>query len=200
MTEELGVLETTERASLVLDPLRLKVLECLREPGSSTTVAADLGMPRQRVNYHVRALEDAGLLELVEERRKGNCMERVLRATARHYVVSPEALGAMGVSAGDVKDRFSSAYLMASAAQTIREVSALRVGADRAGQKLATLTVETEVRFASPEDQNAFAESLTHALAELVSRYHRPDAENGRTFRFTVGGHPARRKPTEAEQ
>lgn len=191
MTADLAVLDTPERASMLMDPLRLQVLEQLRDPGSSTTVAADLGMPRQRVNYHVRALEDAGLLRLVEERRKGNCTERVLQATARHYVVSPEALGRLGVSAGDVKDRFSSAYLLAQAAQTIREVGALRVGADAAGKKLATLSLETEVRFANAADQHAFAEGLAQALAALAARYHTQDAPNGRRFRFTVGGHPA---------
>ena len=41
----------------------------------------DLGLSRQKVNYHLRALEDAGLVEHVEDRRRGNCTERIVRAT-----------------------------------------------------------------------------------------------------------------------
>jgi hypothetical protein len=50
-----------------------------------------LALPRQQVGYHLRALEQAGLVELVEERRKGNCIERIVRAAACSYVISPEA-------------------------------------------------------------------------------------------------------------
>lgn len=186
----LAILESPERAGLLLDPTRRRLLEALRDPGSAASVAASLGLPRQRVNYHVRALEKAGLLELVEERRKGNCTERVLRATARHYLVAPQALGALGVRADDVTDRFSSAYLLAVASQAIRDVTKLRAGADAAGKRLATLALETEVRFASARDQHAFAEELAAGIAALVSKYHAPAGARGRTYRFFLGGHP----------
>ena len=55
-------------------------------------LAERIGLARQRVNYHLKTLEKHGLVELVDERRKGNCMERVLRATAASYVISPAAL------------------------------------------------------------------------------------------------------------
>ena len=58
------------------------------------------GLPRQRLNYHLKALEQCGLLECVEERRKGNCTERILRATAHSFVISPDALGALGPTPG----------------------------------------------------------------------------------------------------
>jgi DNA-binding transcriptional ArsR family regulator len=49
-------------------------------------LAARVGLARQKVNYHLKALERHGLVELVEERRKGNVNERMLRATAASYV------------------------------------------------------------------------------------------------------------------
>ncbi len=189
-TANLDVIDSAEQAHLVLDPVRRRILEQLREPGSSASVAAVLGLPRQRVNYHVRALETAGLLELIEERRKGNCTERVLRATARHYLVAPQALGALGVTASDVEDRFSSNYLLAAASQAIHDVTRLRAAADAAGKRLATLTLETEVRFANAADQRAFTEALADAVARLAARFHSPAASRGRTLRFVVGGYP----------
>lgn len=187
----LDLIEGVQRARAVLRAPRLEILERLREPDSAAGVARALGLPRQRVTYHVRELEKQGLLRVVGERRRGNFVERLVQATARHYLIAPQALGALGVRPDAIRDRFSSAYLIAVSAQTIREVSELRERARAAGKRLPTLTLETEVRFATAADQHAFAEALTNFVAELAARYHDADAENGRTFRFTIGGHPA---------
>ena len=84
----LEVLDAPGPATAVLDPARRRILSVLREPDSSAGVARRLGLPRQRVGHHVRALEAAGLLTCVGERRKRNCVERLLQATARSYVSS----------------------------------------------------------------------------------------------------------------
>ena len=194
-TADLVILDSPERAAVVLDPLRIRILERLREPGSAASVAAELELPRQRVGYHVKELEKAGLLQLVGEQRRGNCTERLLRASARHYLVAPQALGELGADAGSAADRFSSTYLLGVAAQAIRDVSSLRSAAVRAHKQLATFALETEVRLASVADQNAFAEELSAAVANLVAKFH--SSETGaRPFRFFVGGHPSPAPPT----
>ena len=185
------VLDAAATASALLDPSRLRILTALREPDSSAGVARTLGLPRQRVGHHVRALEAAGLLTCVGERKKRNCIERLLQATARAYVLAPRLLGELGLSADEVRDRFSSTYLLAAANRVIEEVGALRPRAEAAGKKLPTLTLQTEVRFASARSQNEFLEELLAAFSELVSRHHRPDAPGGRTFRISLLGHPA---------
>ncbi|HZB78580.1 MAG TPA: helix-turn-helix domain-containing protein, partial [Actinomycetota bacterium] len=75
---EVSVIEDPETAEVSLDPIRTRLLAELAEPASATAVAARVGLPRQKVNYHLRTLEAHGLVELVEERRKGNMTERVL--------------------------------------------------------------------------------------------------------------------------
>jgi hypothetical protein len=115
-------------------------------------------------NYHLRELEKHGLIEQLEERKKGNCVERIVRATARHYLISPEALGNLASDPGQIQDRFSSTYLVAVAARAIRDLAVLRTRAEKAGKKLATFTLETNVRFASAADQHAFAEELANAV------------------------------------
>ena len=92
---EVAVIEDPAAAEVSLDPMRARLLAELAEPGSATMLAAQVGLPRQKVNYHLRALERHGLVELVEERRKGNVTERMLRATAASYVISPAALAAV---------------------------------------------------------------------------------------------------------
>jgi hypothetical protein len=139
----------------------------------------------------LRALETAGLVELVEERRKGNCLERVVRASARAFVISPEALGPLGLPHDAAPDRLSSAYLIAAAGRTIRDVGALEARARREQKRLATLTLETEVRFATAESRAAFAEELAATVARLAAKYHDERAPNGRRFRLLAAVHPA---------
>jgi DNA-binding transcriptional ArsR family regulator len=191
MQSPVSVLQSLDTAAAVLEVTRLRILERLREPDSAAGVARSLGLPRQRVGYHVRALQEAGLLQSVGERRTRGTVERLLQATARSYVISPEALGQLGATRAEVQDRFSSAYQVAAVARALRDLAILQAGAAQAGKKLPTLTLETEVRFASPADQSAFATELTETVLRLASRYHRPEADKGRSFRFVLAGHPA---------
>jgi len=187
----LSVIRQAETAAALLDPVRQQLLAQLAQPDSASGLARRLRLPRQRINYHLRALETAGLVELVEERRKGNCLERVVRATARAFVISPEALGPLGLTLDAAPDRLSSAYLIAAAGRTIRDVGALEARARREQKRLATLTLETEVRFATAESRAAFAEELAATVARLAAKYHDERAPNGRRFRLLAAVHPA---------
>ena len=186
----LAVIRRPEAALAALDPIRQQVLAHLLEPDSATGVARRLRLPRQKVNYHLRALEQAGLVELVEERRKGNCTERVVRATARAFLISPEALGAVAPTAELAADRLSSAYLMAAAGRTIRDLAALEDRARKEGKRIATLTLEADVRFADAASRAAFAEELAEAVARLAAKYHDERAPAGRSFRLLAAVHP----------
>ena len=184
------IIEDAAAAAVALDPVRARLLRALREPGTATTLAAALGLTRQKVNYHLHALEAHGLVELVEERRKGNCLERVVRATARAFIISPEALGALGPSAETAADRLSSAYLIATAGRAIRDVAALEDRARKEGKRVATLTLDADVRFASAETRAKFADELAGALARIAARYHDDRAPGGRRFRLIAAVHP----------
>jgi DNA-binding transcriptional ArsR family regulator len=184
------VIRKPERAAPLLDRTRQRLLAHLAEPNSAAGLARKLRLPRQRLNYHLRALERAGLVELVEERRKGNCIERVVRATARAFVISPEALGALGLTAEAAQDRFSTAYLIAAAGRAIRDVASLEARARREGKRLATFTVDADVRFASAEARAAFAEELANALTRLATKYNDEHAHGGRRFRLFAAVHP----------
>jgi DNA-binding transcriptional ArsR family regulator len=195
MIASLAVLRSTAQAATLLDDVRLRILAELRTPDSAAAVARRLGAPRQRIGYHVRALEAAGLIESVGERRRGNYVEQLLQASATSYVVAPQVLGELGATSADVQDRFSTAYLLAAASRTIGEVAELQQQATKAGKHLATLTLETEVRFASASTQQAFGAELAECLATLVARYHDAEAPGGRRFRFLISGHPALHPP-----
>ena len=117
-------------------------------------------------------------------------VERRLVATARSYVVSPGALGPAASDPEQATDRLSASYLVALAARAVREVAGLARRARAEGKRLATLSLDAEVRFASPADRAAFTEELSEAVTRLVARYHDESAEDGRAHRLVVLAHP----------
>ena len=189
---DVEVIEDPAAAAVALDPVRSRLLAELAVPGSAAVLAERVGLARQKVNYHVRALEAHGLVELAEERKRGGITERVLRATAASYVVSPAALGEEAVDPAQAADHFSARYLVALAGRMVREVGSLAHRASDAGKRLPTMTIDTEIGFRSAEDRAAFADDLTAAVLELAARYHHDD---GRPHRLVVAAHP---KPLES--
>ncbi|HET9610490.1 MAG TPA: helix-turn-helix domain-containing protein [Acidimicrobiales bacterium] len=184
---DVEVIEDPAAAASALDPVRSRLLAELAEPASAASLAGRVGISRQKVNYHLRALEAHGLVALTEERRRGGITERVLQATAATYVISPAALAEAAVDPDQAADRFSARYLIALAGRLVREVGGLARRADAAGARLPTLSIDTEIRFRSPEDRAAFADDLTAAVLELAARYHHDD---GRPHRLVVAAHP----------
>lgn len=198
MTEAMRILHGAD-APLALHPLRRRLLGALQSPDSATGLARRLSLPRQKINYHLRELESAGLVELVEERPRRGFTERVVRAAARAYLVDPSVLAPLGADPASPQDRFSSTYQVAAAARCVSDLAALRERAKRAGKSLATLTIEAEVRFRSAAARAAFAQELADALAALVSKYHDADAPGGREFRLLSAVRPAL-KPESTEE
>lgn len=199
----LSVIEDPASAAVALDPMRGRLLSELRAPGgaSAATLAGRLGLARQKVNYHLRALESHGLVRVASRKRWGGLIERRLVATASSYVVSPGALGPVAPPADPARgaDRLSAGYLVALAARVVREVGRLLRTSEEVGKRLATLSIDTEVRFRSAQDRAAFSAELSGAVASLVSRYHDESAPGGRRHRLMIGAYPAPSGPSPSE-
>jgi predicted ArsR family transcriptional regulator len=176
---------------MAIEPVRAGLLaELATEPSSAAGVAARLGLPRQKVGYHLNALAGQGLVVEVDRRRHGGLTERVFAASARAYVISPLAMGPIGADPARVADRLSSSYLLALAARAVREVGALVRGASAAGRRLPTLSVDVDIRLASAAERAAFAEDLAAVVRDLAARYHDAAAPAGRWYRLVAFAHP----------
>ncbi|HEX2301087.1 MAG TPA: helix-turn-helix domain-containing protein, partial [Pseudonocardiaceae bacterium] len=190
-----GVLDVLREADLrgSLSPLRQRILAELREPASATVVGGRIGESRQRVNYHLRELEKAGLVELVETRQRRGRTERVVRATARTVVVAPEVLGETPLDQDrlDDQDRFAAETLLATTARAFGDVAAMRERAREAGKRLVTFTLTTDVGFAEPADIARFADDLATRVADLAAAYEANGSPQARRrYRVVIGGHP----------
>lgn len=191
---DLEVLDDPGAVIAALEPVRARILAALATPGSATTVAAALGLPRQKVNYHLRTLVAHGLVRLVDQRQRRGLTERIMVASARAYVASPTAFGASAADPART-DRLSSQYLIALAARVVREVAELARRADAARQPLATLAIDTEIRFANATDRAEFTRELSSVVAALARHYHDERAAGGRWHRLVVAAHPSPASP-----
>jgi DNA-binding transcriptional ArsR family regulator len=187
---DIQVIEDPAAATVALEPMRSRLLSELAAPASAASLAARVGLARQKVNYHLNALEAHGLVRLAEERKWGGLTERLLVATAASYVISPGALGPVAADANREVDRLSANYLIALGARVVREVGGLVRDARHASKRLATLAVDAEIRFRSAADRAAFSHELSEAVTKLVSKYHDEFAPGGRAHRLMVVAHP----------
>ena len=192
---DVEVIDDPAAATVALEPVRSRLLSELAEPASAATLAARLGIARQKINYHLRALESHDLVRVAEKRQWGGLTERLMIATASSYIVSPGAMGPVAVathsrhSARKI-DGLSASYLIALAARAIREVSTLLRRSKALDKRLATLSLDMEVRFRSAADRTAFTNELTKAITTLVGRYHDASTPGGRSHRLVVMAHP----------
>jgi DNA-binding transcriptional ArsR family regulator len=196
---DVEVIADSAAATVALEPVRSRLLSELAVPASAATLAPRLGIPRQQVNYHLRALEAHGLVRVAETRKWGGLTERLLVASAASYVVSPSALGPAATDPSRGADRLSASYLIALAARVVREVGDLLRRSAEADKRLPSLALDTEIRFRSPADRAAFSNDLVEAVTKLVSRYHDESAPGGRSHRLVVVAHPLPHEPPKEE-
>ncbi len=187
---DVDVIDDPAAAEASLDPVRARLLAALAEPGSAATLAARFGMGRQKVNYHLRALEGHGLIRPAGVRRWGGLTERLFVASAASYVVSPGALGEVASDPARTSDRLSARYLIALAGRVIREVGVLTRRAGEQDRRVATLAIDTEIRVRSAAERAAFADDVAAAVSALAARYHDESAPGGRPHRLLVAAHP----------
>ncbi|WP_304115110.1 helix-turn-helix transcriptional regulator [Mycolicibacterium bacteremicum] len=187
---DVEVIDDPAVAACLLDPVRAELLAELTEPASAATLAARVGLTRQKVNYHLNTLQRHHLVSVAEERQWGGLTERVLIASAASYVVSPTALGAVAADPARSNDRLSAGHLIALAARVVREVGELWQSARRTDKRLATLSIDTTIRFRTAAERADFTRDLGAAITTLAARYHDDTAAGGRAHRLFVAAYP----------
>ena len=175
------LLDQFDQASALLQPARLDVLRQLAEPRSCPQVAAALCLTTQRVHYHVKVLERAGLVERVAERRVRAIAEGVYQAAARSYWLSAalvERLGGARASRG----AGSHEYLFGLAEELQADLGHLET-AD------ATFGITAEVDL--PEDRRAeFLAEAQAAITALAERFGGAAGDARTTYRLRTACYP----------
>ena len=82
---DVEVIADPAAAAVALEPVRSRLLAELAEPASAATLAGRLGIARQKVNYHLRTLEEHRLVKVAEKRKWGGLTERQRRALLKEH-------------------------------------------------------------------------------------------------------------------
>lgn len=196
--DEIAVIDDPRAAEVALNPIRAQMLAELSETGSATSLAARLGLTRQKANYHLRTLEEHGLVEFVEERRKRNMAERVMRATAASYVISPAALPAVAPDPDRAPDQLSARWLLALAARMVNDLGVLISRSRAARQPIATFGMDAELSFATARDRAEFVAQLLQTVEGLVAAHATGGRAGARKHRLIVALHPSITKGAES--
>jgi DNA-binding transcriptional ArsR family regulator len=109
------------------DPLRIRLFEALwRGPRSAKELSAEVGLPPDRLYYHLRQLEQAGIVEVAEYRPtpsgKAERVYRRVEAEPPGEASSPEEVAAFLASVLDVTKADITAAFTAREAGEHREV------------------------------------------------------------------------------
>jgi DNA-binding transcriptional ArsR family regulator len=189
-----------DRAEVLMHPLRLRILEAARVPGSASELARRLGTKPQKVNYHVQRLAEHGFLRLVEERRAGNVVEKVYAATAESYVLASDVLGGLSPRTLDT-DMVPAARWLALQARAEAELGEAMQAASETGQGVPTFTMDADFRFETAEQRALFARAVRELFQAIVSKYTLPtwtetgETGPGRRYRLLLGCYPAPERP-----
>ena len=188
----LTITDGKNAAVLLQHPLRAQLLARAAEPVSATELAAALGVPRQRMNYHVKQLIKAGFLEAAGRRMRRNLMERKYVATARSYALSSHMLGELAGDARRLPEEHSLAHALMTASVVQTELSAIAEAAAKAGVRVRVSSMTTELRFESAARRAEFAASLLDAVANLIGKHASAEVSSTTpgSYRLVVGLYP----------
>src|SRR3954453_8443520 len=174
-------IEDVAVADALLKPKRVEVLRHLAEPNTCTQIGEAMGETAQAIYYHVKRLQAAGLVVLVEERRVRGIAEGIYQAVAHSYWVSPEGVGRLG-PARQSSDLLGLGYLLELSEEVSRDVARLSAGP----VTLPSFGIAGDIRL-SPEDGATFVADLQRAFGEGLPR-HRGSA--GLSFRLPLACYP----------
>ncbi|HZN14185.1 MAG TPA: helix-turn-helix domain-containing protein [Acidimicrobiales bacterium] len=181
------VLDDADQVGALAHPTRVAVLHALRAPNSASGVARLLDMKRQAVNYHVKALLDAGLVRLVEERRSGNFVEQVYQAVAGSFLVSPRLAWSGDRRADALRSQLPLEHLVTLGESVQRDAVELLDRAAFDGEQVACASLDASVRFADEDVRAAFVEEYLAALKPLLKKY---GGRRGARYRVAIAVYP----------
>ncbi|HEV1993239.1 MAG TPA: helix-turn-helix domain-containing protein [Candidatus Acidoferrum sp.] len=192
----LFIVRDLDRAACLIHPIKRRILAALVQRDSASGLARRLRIPRQLVWYHMQEMARERMVIPAGRRKRRQFVDQCYVARARTYLLSPELLGKLAADPKTAGDRFSASYLLGLASQVQTEVTQDLELAGEEGKRLATLSLNAELRFTSKEQRAKFTEELERAVVELAAQHSSPyknadgSAGQGRAFRLVLGCYP----------
>lgn len=166
-------IEDVSQAMTLLKPIRLQILQRLDEPRTCTELAEYFDETPQKVYYHVKALETAGLVEKTEERKVRGTVEGFYQASARSYWLAPKLVGQIG-GAKIAQDQLSLRVLLELAEEVHGDIG--KLGSQSAvGRDVPSLSLSAHIHLPNGNRRAAFLQELQELFQQLARKYSLPE-------------------------
>lgn len=189
MTTDVLYLESADQASEMLKPMRLEILRLSDRPRTCSELGEALGHTPQKVYYHVKRLEHAGLMERVGERKVRGILEGIYQARARAYWLAPTLVRRLG-GPGAARDQASLRVLCGHAERMLEDVGHLANRVE-GGAEVPSLSLSADVALATDESRTEFLQEVQQAFVSIAERYGaRADSPKASTFHLSLACYP----------
>ncbi len=192
MSRDVLMVESVDQAAVLLKPLRVAMLREMDQPRTCPQLAERFGETSQKMYYHVKTLERAGLVERSGERSVNGIAEGFYRARAQSYWLSPRLVRSLG-GKQSVRDQTSLRMLAGHAEDMLEDIARL---ADRSaeGDHVPSLSLAVDIALPDGDRRSAFLTELRTTFEQLARRYgatgHPEARAEDETFRFTLACYP----------
>jgi DNA-binding transcriptional ArsR family regulator len=189
MQDDLYV-ESMDQALTLLKPLRIELLKRMDEPRTCPELAGYFDETPQKIYYHVKALERAGLVEKTAERRVRGTVEGYYQAKARSYWLAPRLVGELG-GQRLTQDQMSLHFLLSLAAEVHDDIGRLT---SRAEQEIPSLGLSAQIVLPDGNKRADFLKEVQTIFQDLARKYGSQDddkaAASEQMFRLVLACYP----------
>lgn len=187
--QDVCYIEEVDQAMALLKPIRLEILRRLDEPRTCDELAAAFEDSAQKIYYHVKALQEAGLVDKVSEKRVRGTVEGYYQARARSYWLAPTLVGKVG-SPQQARDQASLRVLLQLAEDVIDDTARLGA-ASEAGQTVPSLSLSAQIHLADGNQRAHFLQELQTTFQALALKYGvAADSAEAANFRLVLMCYP----------
>ena len=89
--KEVHILNTLEEVNIVSDPIRLKIIMTLgTSPKTAQDLSNALGVSRSKIHYHLKILEQNGIIEVVDTELINGITQKYFLPVAKAFIPNSE--------------------------------------------------------------------------------------------------------------
>lgn len=189
--QDVFYIETVEQATTLLKPQRVELLKRLDEPRTCPELAGFFGQTPQKIYYHIKELEKAGLVVKTDERRVRGVVEGYYQAKARSYWLAPHLVGRLG-GERSAKNQASLRFLLTLAEEIHDDVGRLANKIED-NQDVPSLALSAHIHLPNGQRRAEFLQEVQTFFQDLAQKYGLPDdtsADDPTDFRVVLGCYP----------
>jgi DNA-binding transcriptional ArsR family regulator len=187
--EEVQIITDLETLQVVADPLRLRLLALLRrEPQTVKTLAAALEIATTKLYYHIKLLEERGLIRIAGVRPGAGPAEKEYEVTAYRLAVDRALLSPNAPAPDDALETFLSLILDQTKTEVLRSVRAGLIDPDPAIDDPSGLALGRIWLRLTPAEATEFYRKVIEIEREYANRHSEDDTDpTVRRYEMLIG-------------